>query len=178
MVCPRCIRVVQAELEKLGHQVVNVRLGTAELAEKPSDLEAIATAMENQGFALLEEKNAKLINELKVFVQEQVRSGCLESGVQKFSVVIENHFSKTYAYLSQLFSQTENQTLEHYIIAQKIEQAKEWLVYDELTLSEMAYRLGYSSVSHLSYQFRKTTGFSPTEFKALKGHHRHLLTDL
>lgn len=178
MVCPRCIRVVREELENLGHQVVSVHLGEAELAAKPDDLDAISTAMEKNGFALLEERNAKLINELKIFVQEQVRSGSLESGVQKFSVVIENHFGKTYAYLSQLFSQSENQTLEHYIIAQKIEQAKEWLAYDELTLSEMAFRLGYSSVSHLSYQFRKTTGFSPSEFKALKGHHRHLLTDL
>lgn len=178
MVCPRCIRVVQAELEKIGYQVLSIRLGEVELGEKPDDLAAISTAIKEHGFALLEERNAKLINELKVFVQEQIRSGSLESGVQKFSVVIEKRFAKTYAYLSQLFSQSENQTLEHYIIAQKIEQAKEWLVYDELTLSEMAYRLGYSSVSHLSYQFRKTTGFSPTEFKALKGHHRHLLTDL
>lgn len=178
MVCPRCIRVAQAELEKLGLEVLQIRLGHVELANEPADLKSVAEALEKQGFALLEERNAKLINELKVFVQEQVRSGSLEKGVQKFSVVIENHFAKTYAYLSQLFSQAESQTLEHYIIAQKIEQAKEWLVYDELTLSEMAFRLGYSSVSHLSYQFRKTTGFSPSEFKALKGHHRHLLTEL
>lgn len=178
MVCPRCIRVVQAELEKLGLEVLQIRLGHVELASEPADLKTVAEALEKQGFALLEERNARLVNELKVFVQEQIRSGNLETGVQKFSVVIEDHFSKTYAYLSQLFSQSENQTLEHYIIAQKIEQTKEWLVYDELTLSEMAFRLGYSSVSHLSYQFRKTTGFSPSEFKALKGHHRHLLTDL
>ena len=178
MVCPRCIKVVKEELEKLGHHIEEIRLGEVVLKNEPANLTLVAKALEAQGFALIEERNARLINQIKTYIQEQIHSGSLEQAKFNLSTLIESHFHTSYNHLSALFSQLENQTLEHYFIAQKIEFVKEWLAYEELTLGEMAHRLGYSSVAHLSHQFKKTTGFSPSEFKKLKGHKRKAHSDL
>lgn len=178
MVCPRCIRVVREEIEKLGYTVEEIRLGEVTLKSEPGDLAPIAKALQSQGFALLEAPNARLVNEIKIYIQELVRSGTLAEQSFTLSTLLADHFAKSYGHLSGLFSQSENQTMEHYFIAQKIEQAKEWLAYEELTLTEMAYQLGYNTVAHLSHQFKKTTGFSPSEFRKLKSHHRKPLSEL
>lgn len=172
MVCQRCVRVVKEELEKAGFHPVEVVLGSVVLKEETPDMQALAKVLKDNGFELLEEKPARLINEIKKFVVSYIRSGKLQIPSTKFSRLLEMEFHKDYGYLSQLFSQAENTTLEKYVIAQKVEQIKEWLVYDELTVSEMSYRLGYSSVAHLSNQFKQVTGFSPSEFKRLKHHVR------
>lgn len=178
MVCPRCIRVVREELEKLCHEIQEIQLGEVVLKNEPTDLTPIVKALESHGFALLEERNARLINQVKTYIQEQIQSGNLEQAKFNLSTRLESQFNISYSHLSALFSQMESQTLEHFFIAQKIEFVKEWLAYEELTLGEMAHRLGYSSVAHLSHQFKKTTGFSPSEFKKLKGHKRKALSDL
>lgn len=172
MVCQRCVRVVKEELEKAGFHPVGVSLGEAELRDSAPDIRRLGQVLAANGFELLEEKSARLINSIKQFAVNHVRSGSQEESTAKFSKLLEAEFHKDYGYLSQLFSQSENTTLEKYLIAQKVELVKEWLVYDELTLSEMSYRLGYSSVAHLSNQFKQVTGFSPSEFKKLKRHER------
>lgn len=177
MVCPRCIRVVREELTNAGAVMGEVTLGSAEILND-MDTDRLASVLKNSGFELIEEKSAKLVNTIKAFVINLIRSGSLEDQKVKISVLLEQELGKDYNYLSQLFSQTENTTLEKYIIAQKTEQVKEWLVYDELTLSEMAYKLGYSSVAHLSSQFKQVTGFTPSEFKKLKHHNRKSLDEV
>lgn len=168
MVCQRCVRVVKDELEQAGYKVQHIDLGEAVLAEDNIDKVKVSQLLLDNGFELLEEKSARLVNDIKTFIITHIRNGGFEDNNQKVSALLEAHFNKEYNYLSQMFSHAESTTLEKYIIAQKVEQVKEWLVYDELTLSEMAYKLGYSSVAHLSSQFKQVTGFSPTQFKSLK----------
>lgn len=178
MVCPRCIRVVNEELTKEGFKVSRVELGKATLSEKNPDKSKLAQLLRENGFELLEEKSARLINDLKVFIIQYIRADHTGEEKQRLSMVVEKHFAREYGYLSQIFSASENTTLEKFVIAQKIELVKEWLVYNELTLSEIAWKLGYNSVAHLSSQFRQTTGFSPTEFRKLKDHHRKSLDSI
>lgn len=178
MVCPRCIKVVREELTKAGATVGEVTLGTAEILSDDIETTKLAAILEENGFELIEEKSAKLVNAVKSFVIKLIRSGLLEDQKLKISTLLEQELSKDYNYISQLFSQAENTTLEKYIIAQKTEQVKEWLVYDELTLSEMAYKLGYSSVAYLSSQFKQVTGFTPSVFKKLKQHNRKSLDNV
>jgi AraC-like DNA-binding protein len=178
MVCPRCIRVVNEELTKAGFKIDLVELGKAILSDGDPDKVKIARVLQENGFELLEEKSARLINDLKVFIIQTIRKDHSKEEKQKFSLLLEKHFAKEYGYLSQIFSASENSTLEKFVIAQKIELVKEWLVYNELTLSEVAWKLGYKSVAHLSSQFKQLTGFSPTEFKKLKDHHRKSLDSI
>lgn len=178
MVCQRCVRVVSEELKHAGFTPLRVELGQVELAENEVDLPRIGALLHANGFALLEEKSARLVNDIKAFVIALVRSGKLQDSKEKLSALIETHFHKDYGHLSHLFSQAESTTLERYIIAQKVELVKEWLAYGELNLSEMAYKLGYSSVAHLSAQFKQVTGFTPSGFKQLKHHHRKGLDEL
>lgn len=178
MVCPRCIRVVGEELTKAGFGVSHVELGKATLIGGISDKVKLLQVLHDNGFELLEEKSAKLISELKVYIIRYIRDGHTKDEKIKLSARLEEYFGKEYGYLSQIFSAAENATLEKYVIAQKIELVKEWLVYNELTLSEMAWKLGYKSVAHLSSQFKQLTGFSPTEFRKLKEHHRKSLDEL
>jgi AraC-like DNA-binding protein len=178
MVCPRCIRVVAEELAKNGFEAEHVELGKAQILNKSIDVEKLSRLLKDNGFELLEEKTAKLINEIKTFLIQYIRQGNLSEQKLKLSAILEEQFHRDYNYLSHLFSQTENSTIEKYIIAQKIELIKEWLVYNELSLSQMAWELGYSSVAHLSSQFKQVTGFTPTEFKHLKNHQRKGLDEI
>ncbi len=175
MVCPRCIRVVTEQLSANGFKVENVELGKAIITSDPVDLGKILTILKENGFELLEEKSAKLVNEIKTFLIQFIRQANLSEQKLKVSAILEDKFQRDYNYLSHLFSQMENTTIEKYIISQKIELIKEWLVYNELSLSQMSWKLGYSSVAHLSSQFKQVTGFSPTDFKNLKNHQRKSL---
>jgi AraC-like DNA-binding protein len=177
MVCNRCIKVVREELQKAGFTVSSVELGKA-VIEGPYDREAVKDILAANGFELLEEKTARLISEVRTFIITHIRSGDLRHNRTKMSALLEEHFHKDYGYLSQIFSQAGTSTIEKFIIAQKIELVKEWLIYNEKTLAEMADKLGYSSTAHLSNQFRQVTGFSPTAFKQLKSHHRNPLDSL
>ena len=171
MVCPRCIKVVKDELTKLGLNVKNVELGeaTIETNNKPVNLEQIRNILETNGFELLDDKQGKLVEKIKTLIIEKIQNtkdGELERF--NFSKYLSENLNVTYQYLSHLFSSLEDITVEKYIIHQKIEKVKELLVYGELTLSEIAYNLGYSSVQHLSNQFKKITGFTPSHYKNLK----------
>ncbi len=168
MVCNRCIKVVKEEFEKLGLTIMDIQLG--EVIVKGSldqfQIEKIKTILEENGFELIEDRKAKIIEEIKLTILGLVRSDDIEQSLEEnYSDLIVEKVGMDYHYLSTLFSSVENITIEHYIILQKIERAKELLRYGELTLSEIAYKLGYSSVQHLSNQFKKVTGMTASQFK-------------
>ena len=170
MVCNRCIKVVKEELEKLGIHVLNISLGEVEFAEKIEDLpiNKINSVLIENGFELIEDKKIKIVEGIKSFIIRTIFSNDEFIGENhKFSILIEKELGMDYNYLSGLFSLKESITIEQFIILQKIERAKELLKYGELSLSEIAYKLGYSSVQHLSNQFKKTTGFTASQFKKL-----------
>jgi len=175
MVCDRCVKVVKDELEKLGLTVNKITLGEAEV-ENPDHIDktVIAHTLEASGFELLEDKNIRLVERIKTFIIQLIHHSSKEIQTN-FSVLIAKELGKDYHYLSTLFSGIENITIEKFIILQKIEKVKELLIYDELSLSEIAYTLGYSSVSHLSSQFKQVTGFTPSQFKKLKSKTRNPL---
>ncbi|MGE5365370.1 MAG: AraC family transcriptional regulator [Bacteroidota bacterium] len=173
MVCNRCIKVVREEFEKLGLSILDIQLGEVTVAGNSIPLDEIKTVLAENGFELVEDKKAVLINRIKSLIIELVYSEQLEDSGLRFSDYITERLEMyDYQYLSSLFSSIENITIEHYFILQKIERAKELLKYDELTLSEIAYRLGYSSVAHLSAQFKRVTGLTASQFKNLSGNNR------
>ena len=174
MVCGRCIKAVTDIFNKSALAPVHMELGKIMLDEKPasSQLIKIKNALLEAGFELLDDSKTKLTEEIKKLIINLVHYGELDRMKENLSSYLSGHLHKDYNYLSNLFSAIENNTIEQFFILQKIEKIKEWLVYDELTLSEMSFNLGYSSVAHLSSQFKKITGFTPTQFKKLKDHHR------
>lgn len=169
MVCDRCVMVVKNELTKLGYTPQSVILGEAEIPQEltKSEKEIIGKSLNMLGFELIDDKNSKLIEKIKNLIINYVYSSDEELRVN-LSDYIESHLHKDYTYLSNLFSFTEGITIEKYFINHKIERVKELLVYDELTLSEIAYKMGYSSVAYLSSQFKKVTGLPPSRFKKIK----------
>ena len=173
MVCNRCIMVVKSELEKLGFNPLHVQLGEVELKEDVSgeELTPFRNRLDELGFELIDDSKSKLIEKIKLLVIQLIhqRDGQLQVN---YSNYLASKLNKEYNYLSHLFSEVEGTTIEKYIINQKIERVKELLVYNELTLSEIADYLGYSSVAHLSGQFRKVTGLTPSYFKKLKENKR------
>ena len=163
MVCSRCKMVVRSELEKLGLHLLAVDLGVVEIA---ADLEGfqrqdIHAVLQKFGFALLDDKKSVIIERVKNLIVDLVqnKNNQLKTNLSDFLSKELNH---DYTYITNLFTQVEGTTIEQYFIAQKIEKVTELLVYDELTLSEIAYQLNYSSVSHLSKQFKKVTGLTPS----------------
>jgi len=175
MVCDRCIRVVKDELTAMKLDVRSVTLGEVvmEGATNKLPLEQIKTVLEQNGFELIEDRKAKTIERLKLAILKLVRED--RDRKIKSSQYLSKELGLDYHYLSTLFSSVENVTIEQYIILQRVERAKELLKYGELTLSEIAYKLGYSSVQHLSNQFKQTTGFTPTRFRSLTGQLRRPL---
>ncbi len=176
MVCLRCIRVVREELENIGLAVKSVELGEVEIEDSltPLVIEKIKHAMESNGFELLEDQKRRTVEKIKVAVIDLLYMN--ESNKEAHRLTLSSYLSDKlgldYNYLSTLFSSVENITIERYVILQKIERVKELLKYEELTLSEIAYRLNYSSTQHLSNQFKQITGFSPTQFKKMVGNSR------
>ncbi|HLF20340.1 MAG TPA: AraC family transcriptional regulator [Bacteroidota bacterium] len=176
MVCPRCIRVVKEEFENLGLDVRNVILGevTASGTVDVKHIGQIKKVLEENGFELIEDQNAKVIEKIKLAVLKLARNDHESSPLRgKDSVFIAKEVGREYHSLSSLFSSVENMTIEHYTILQRIEYVKELLKYRELNLSEISYKLGYSSVAHLSNQFKQVTGMTPSQFKRLGIPHRH-----
>jgi AraC family transcriptional regulator len=177
MVCARCIKVVKEVLENTGVPVQDVQLGKAVLPQTPDSrqLEAIANALQHEGFFLMDDKKQQLTEAIKNIIIATIHHGEMEERKENFSSLLSARLNKDYHYLSNLFSETENITIEQYIIRQKIERVKELLAYGELTLSEIAYQMGYSSVAHLSAQFKKVTGLTPSQFRQLKENKRRPL---
>lgn len=170
MVCNRCIKVVKDEFEKLGIKIKNISLGEVE-TEKPLTkvkLNDVKKVLEENGFELVTSRKARIVEKIKsIIINAIFHNETLQISKKNFSELIEEEIGLDYNYLSSLFSSIEGITIEQYIILQKIERVKELLKYDELSLSEIAYKLGYSSVQHLSNQFKKITGFSASDFRKL-----------
>ena len=180
MVCPRCIKVVTDEFEKLGLNIEKIELGKVEIASELSDdsIEQIRKVLADNGFELIDDKKSQLIDKIKTIIIEKIHYSKSTLGTVNWSNYISKEIGKDYSYLSKLFSSIEGITIEKYIINQKIEKVKELLVYDELSLSEISYELGYSSVQHLSTQFKKATGLTPSQFKKLKENKRKPLDNV
>lgn len=167
MVCNRCILVVQQELAKLNIESNRVSLGEIETTgnDLPKEkLQQLAKHLVLLGFELLDNSRQQLIEKIKNIIIKQVHHS-REENHHNYSEILSKSLHKDYSYLSSLFSEMEGITIEKYIINQKIEKVKEFIIYDQLSLSEIAYQLGYSSVAHLSNQFKKVTGLTPGHFK-------------
>jgi AraC-like DNA-binding protein len=179
MVSLRCKMLVKDELKKLGIAYSNINLGQVELAEdiSRSQLEDVRTALKLSGLELMDDKKSVLIEKIKDVVIEMVH---YEDELPKvnFSDYLTEKLGYNYTYLANLFSETEGTTIEHFIIIHKIERVKELIIYDELNLTEIAWKLHYSSVAHLSNQFKKITGLTPSFFKSLKNKKRSNLENL
>jgi len=172
MVCDRCSIVVRQELEKIGMKPLHVALGEISLSEPPSPekLERLADSLSSVGFSLIDDKKGRTIEQIKNAIIEIVHRG------KQINTNLSDHLvqliGRDYSYISNLFSEVEGNTIEQYLIHQKIERAKELLVYGELSLSQIAAQLGYSSTAHLSNQFKKVTGLTPSHFKSIKDNKR------
>ncbi|MDQ6762177.1 MAG: AraC family transcriptional regulator [Bacteroidota bacterium] len=179
MVSIRCQMVVKEELDKLGIHYVAVNLGEVEIIENitMTQRKQIQIAFHKSGLELMDDKKAILVEKIKSVVIEMIHYAD-ELPKIKFSNYLSEKLKYDYTYLSNLFSETEATTIEHYIITHKIEKVKELILYDELNLSEIALKLQYSSVAHLSHQFKKITGLSPSFFKSLKHKKRTSLDNL
>ncbi|MGJ1450246.1 helix-turn-helix domain-containing protein [Sphingobacterium spiritivorum] len=179
MVCDRCIMVVQNELDKLGLNVKNIRLGEVILDNEFADEEKkkLEDVLISLGFELIDDKKSRIIEKIKNIIIDLVHYQENDTKTN-LSDVLSNQLHHDYNYLSNLFSEVEGTTIEKYFIAQKIEKVKELLVYDELSLSEIAFRLNYSSVAYLSNQFKKITGLTPSYFKQIKEDKRKPLDKL
>ena len=171
--------VVESEFEKLGLQTISVELGEVELQNplNESQKEILLKNLQNLGFDLIDDKNSKTIEKIKNLIIDLVHHKNNELKVNLSDYLVAN-LHQDYSTLSNLFSEIENTTIEKYFISQKIEKVKELLVYNELSLSEIADILNYSNVAHLSNQFKKITGFAPTYFKQLKGKKRIQIENL
>jgi len=179
MVCPRCITSVENILRENKLDSKYVQLGEVELIKTPGDnqLKRFSDDLEKVGFELLDDQKTQLIEKIKTLLIQKVQEGNIEEhfGIHKFLL---KEIFKDYSSMSKLFSEVEGITIEQFFILQKLEKAKEWLIYNELSLSQIAFNLGYSSSQHLSGQFKKLTGMAPTQFKALGVGHRKTIDDV
>ncbi|MDY3789949.1 helix-turn-helix domain-containing protein [Bacteroides fluxus] len=179
MVCKRCIMVVKEQLERLGLHPVSVELGIAVLPDKVTDETCLAVkaALEPLGFELMDDKKLQVVEQVKDAIIELVHYSDSSLKVN-LSDYLAGKFNRDYSVLSKLFSEITHTTIEKYLIAQKIERAKELLVYGELSLNEIADKLNYSSAAYLSAQFKRITGLTPGYFKKLKENKRKPLDEV
>lgn len=169
MVCNRCIMMVHNELNKLGLKVKSITLGEVvfEKVLSSADKKKLGDALISLGFEIIDDKKSRIIEKIKNTIIDIVHKQ--NSEIKKnLSIVLSEQLKLDYNYLSNLFSEIEGITIEKYFIAQRIEKVKEMLVYDELSLSEIAFLLNYSSVAYLSNQFKKVTGLTPSHFKRIR----------
>jgi AraC-like DNA-binding protein len=179
MVSIRCKLLVKSELEKLNLHYTTVELGEVNLINNITTEERLALdrALKRSGLELMDDKKSILIEKVKNVIIEMVHYAD-EAPYTKFSSFLSEKLNHDYTYLANLFSEVQGTTIEHFIIIHKIERVKELLVYDELSLTEIAYKLHYSSVGHLSNQFKKITGLTPSHFKKLKDKRLNTLDNL
>ena len=179
MVCNRCITAVRNELEHLGHTVHEVTLGEAEITAEAdaTQLETISISLKKLGFELIADRKGRIIEQVKneIIMLVHHSGQVLTTNLSSF---LADKLQYDYTYLSNLFSDVEDTTIEKYYIAQRIEKVKELLVYDELSLAQIAGQLGYSSAAYLSAQFKKVTGLTPTHYKLVKVNKRKNIDDL
>jgi AraC-like DNA-binding protein len=179
MVSNRCKMAVKEELKKLGLHFIVVDLGEVEIMENLStgQRELVRNALLNEGFELIDDKRAVLIERIKNTIIEMVHhtDALIKTN---FSVFLSEKLNHDYTYLANLFSEVQGTTIEQFIISHKIERIKELIIYGEENITEIAWRMNYSSVAHLSNQFKKATGLSPSHFKQLKDKRRSPIEDI
>lgn len=179
MVSIRCKMIVKEELKKLGINYVFVELGEVDIQEALTidQRDQLKIALMKSGLELMDDQRAILIEKIKNIIVEMIH---YDDDLPKIknSEFISSRLNHDYTYLANLFSETTGTTIENYIIAHKIEKVKELLLYDEMNLTEISYKLNYSSVAHLSNQFKKVTGLTPSYFKKLKYKKRKPLEDV
>jgi AraC-like DNA-binding protein len=168
MVCDRCIMVVRQQLQNIGLDVSEVNLGSATVQPEPDSekLNLISSQLKLLGFELLDNEKDRIVERIKSLIIEKVHHSDLADTYLNFSQYLSDSLNKDYAYLSRMFSDAEDTTIERFIIQQKIEKVKELLEYGELNLNEITWKMGYSSSAHLSAQFKAITGITPSQFKA------------
>jgi len=179
MVCIRCQMVVKAELEKLGLPYTYVRIGEAEIIGEiqPEQMKQLKSDLEKAGLLLMENKKSILVESIKSAIIELVHY--TEDQIKvNLSDYLSDKLNYDYTYLANLFSEVKGVTIEKFYLTHKIERVKEMIVYDELNITEIAYKMSYSSVAHLSSQFKKYTGLTPSQFKNLKNKPRHTLENI
>lgn len=179
MVSIRCKMLVKAELDKMGLHYSKVELGEADIEENisPEKWNELNAALKKSGIELMDDKKSILIEKIKTVIIELVHYS--EEPLEiNFSAYLSKKLDHDYTYLANLFSESQGTTIEHFLIVHKIERVKELLVYDELNITEIAWKLGYSSVAHLSNQFKKMTGLTPSFFKKIKEKKRDALEDI
>ncbi len=169
MVCNRCIMIVEDIMNKINIDFKEVLLGEVILKGRLSEenKQRVKESLEALGFELIEDKNSRVIEKIKSIIIDLIQNKNSELHTN-LSDLLSKELNQDYSSLSNLFSEVEGTTIEKYFIAQRIEKVKELLVYDELTLTEIAYMLNYSSVAYLSNQFKKVTGLTPGHFKKIK----------
>ena len=179
MVCNRCITAVNNELEKINTKIKSIDLGEVEIEGdlSPQKLAELGVTLKQLGFEIINDKKGRLIEQIKNEIVYVIHhSDSILNTNLSFWLADKLHYD--YTYLSNLFSEVEGTTIEKYFIAQRIEKVKELLVYDELSLSEIAEAMGYSSAAYLSSQFKKVTGFTPTHYKSVKENKRRKIDEL
>jgi AraC family transcriptional regulator len=179
MVCHRCVLTVENIFKQNGIPYKAVSLGEVELEKilNKEELKTIETALHKVGFELIATRVTKIIEDIKQAVIEYLNLG-MDSQDTRLSDFIIREINYDYSYLSDLFSSVEGKTIEQYFILQRIEKVKELLVYDQLSLTEISYQAGFSSVHHLSAQFKKVTGLTPSHFKKIGMEKRKSLDQL
>ncbi len=179
MVSIRCKMIVKDELNKLGINYLEVNLGEVNMKESitPEKRDKLKSVLLASGLEVMDDKKSMLIEKIKNVIIEMVHYSD-ELPKVTFSHYLSEKLNYDYTYLSNLFSETEGTTIEHYILVHKIERVKELIIYGELNMTEIAFKLHYSSVAHLSNQFKKITGLTPSFFKSLKDKKRSVLENL
>ncbi|MBB5438116.1 AraC-like DNA-binding protein [Pedobacter sp. AK017] len=177
MVCIRCKMIVKQQLKKLGIQWVKVDLGEIEILEfiETNQMEELDFNLKKYGLEVLDDKKSILIDKIKKIIIELVHYQDEPEKIN-FSNHLSERLNYNYTYLANLFSEVVGINIEHYIIVHKIERVKELLIYDELSIKQISYKLHYSSVAHLSNQFKKITGLTPSHFKSLRVRRRKELS--
>jgi len=170
MVCNRCISLLNKELSRLGLQIVSITLGEVTLKEDQAVVNEteLKNMLQQNGFDLLPDKNQQLTLQIKQLVDEGIKTQTETGTPVKFSKLISNELNKSYESLSTFFSYSVGVTLEKYIILRKIDKVKELLVYTDKTLTDIAYELGYSSISHLARQLKEVSGFNSSHYKKIR----------
>lgn len=179
MVCIRCQMVVKDELKKLGLKYVDVKIGEVNIIEDilPDQMEKLDIALRKSGLELMDNKKSVLVEKIKSAIIELVHYTDDQIKVN-LSDYLSEILNYDYTYLANLFSEVKGTTIENFYLTHKIEKVKELIVYNELNLTEIAYKMHYSSVAHLSNQFKKFTGLTPSHFKQLKNKRRETLEDV
>lgn len=180
MVCNCCMRIIRQELEKLPVKIIFLGLGeiTLEIDHQKTNLKNIEAILEKEGFPVLTDKEKILVEQIKTAVIELIHFASNKSSIIRNSDYLVEKLDMSYQILSTVFSKHEGITLEKFIILHKIEKVKELINYNELTLSEIAYDMGYSSVQYLSTVFKSITGISVTEYKKSPGFERKAINDI